>query len=244
MTKAFRIPPFILALFCLDAILVAVYLIDAQLGSPLGKYTHQHDLNAEGNFPTWLSSAKYLLAAGLLWFSVVGRIRKGEPRTWWLAFFPVMLLAMSCDETAQIHEALGRKADQAVLHGSRAASHFANTGVWTLIIGIPIVLLLVGGLFAMGRATFWKTSALWRFVLGLAIMLTGALGLETLSNFLPHSGGVYEIAFEEYFEMLGATIMLWAARDQAMADLKEMVDVNSGNRSIPIESGRSTKRSA
>jgi len=224
-----RIPLFILALLCVDAILVAVYLLNARMGHPLDRFTHQHDLNNEGNFPAWLSSIKYLLAAGLLWFSVRTRIRKAEVRTWFLAFFPVVLVALSCDEVAQIHESLGRRADAAVLHTARESSMFANTGVWTLVIGIPAVVLIVGALFAIGRSTFWKTGALWRFSLGMLVMFVGALGFETLSNFLPLQGGSVEIAFEEYFEMLGTTLMLWAAHDQARAELAEMIEIGKAN---------------
>lgn len=227
--KSQRIPYFILALLCLDAIVVAIYLVNARLGLPLDRFTHQHDLNTEGNFPTWLSSIKYLLAAALLWFSVKDRIRKAEVRTWLLAFFPLVLVALSCDEVAQIHESLGRRADVAVLHHSREGTMFANTGVWTLVIGIPAAVLIIGALFAIGRSTFWKTGALWRFSLGIAVMFVGALGFETLSNFLPLQGGAVEIAFEEYFEMLGATLMLWAAHDQAKAELAEMIEIGKAN---------------
>ena len=64
-------------------------------------------------------------------------------------------------------------------------------------------------------------------------MFVGALGFETLSNFLPLQGGAVEIAFEEYFEMLGATLMLWAAHDQARAELAEMIEVGQANTSTP-----------
>lgn len=239
-----RIPFFILALLCVDAILVAIYLVNSRLGLPLDRFTHQHDLNTEGNFPTWLSSIKYLLAAGFLWFSVKGRLRKAEVRTWLLAFFPLVLVALSCDEVAQIHESLGRRADVAVLHHSREGTMFANTGVWTLVVGIPVVVLVVGALFAIGRSTFWKTGALWRFSLGVVVMFVGALGFEALSNFLPLQGGPVEIAFEEYFEMLGATLMLWAAHDQAKAELAEMIEVGKANTSATRSSETGPSRRA
>jgi hypothetical protein len=60
-------------------------------------------------------------------------------------------------------------------------------------------------------------------------MFVGALGFETFSNFLPLQGGAVEIAFEEYFEMLGATLMLWAAHDQAKAELAEMIEIGKAN---------------
>lgn len=108
----------------------------------------------------------------------------------------------------------------------------SNTGAWTLAIGVPVVLAMIVVFFAVGRATFWKASALWRFVIGMAVMLTGALGIETLSNFLPHFGGSIEIASEEYLEMLGATVMLWAARDQALADLQETIATQAASSSV------------
>ena len=56
-------------------------------------------------------------------------------------------------------------------------------------------------------------GALKLFVYGLLVLLFGALGIETLSN-IPERGSlgyVFQIFFEELFEMLGATLMLWAA---------------------------------
>lgn len=217
------IPRLVVLLFVFDASLVAIYLVDHWLGAPLMKHTHQHDLNGEANFPAWFSSAKYLTSSILFWFCIHGRLHLREPRTWLLAFFPLMLLGFSCDEVAQIHESLGRHADILVLPVAREHSAFKNTGVWTIVIGAPAILVILVGLIAMGRHTFRRGPVLTRFVLGLAIMLTGSVGLETLSNFLPDHGGFYEIALEEYLEMLGATLMLWAAFEQARMNFDEML---------------------
>lgn len=223
----------ILFLFCLDAILVGIYVVDAQMGAPLLKHTNQQDLAAAGTFPAWLLGAKYLLSAALVWFGVRGRVRGGEPRTWAMLFVPALLLTLSIDVVTHMHESMGIGLGAVVTRVVHAATHLHETGTWTLIVGVPSLLAGAGALFVMGRATFWKSAALWRFVMGLALPVVAALGLEA---FLGESSkdGALRIAFQAYFQMLGGTLMLWAAREQALADLAEIVQLAKASAADPM----------
>lgn len=233
VNKASKLPTLILFLFCLDAILVGVYVVDAQMGSPLSKHTNQQDLAAAGTFPAWLLGAKYLLSAGLVWFGVRGRVRGGEPRTWALMFIPALLMALSIDVVTHMHESMGIGLGSIVSRVVHAATHLHETGTWTLIVGVPALLASAGALFVMGRATFWKSAAMWRFVMGLVLPVVVALGLEAFLG-TSQGRGALRIAFQAYFQMLGATLMLWAAREQALADLAEIVQLAKASAADPV----------
>lgn len=224
VNKPSKLPGFVLFLFCFDAILVATYVVDAQMGSPLSKHTSVHDLGAGASFPAWLLSAKYLLAAGMLWFAVRGRFRGGEIRTWPLAVLPMGLAALSLNVFTHFISSMGSGVNELVSRSVQALTHLGTTGTKTLAIGIPSVLIGAGLLYAFARSTFWKSAALWRFALGLTLPVAAALALEALGGFLPREGAL-RIAFGTYFQMLGATLMLWAAREQALADLAEIVQL-------------------
>ncbi len=55
-----------------------------------------------------------------------------------------------------------------------------------------------------------KPSSLKKLAVGMGMLLTGALGIDFLTNFVENKFWVIAVAFEEGLEMIGATVMLWA----------------------------------
>jgi hypothetical protein len=222
MDRISRIPLPVMLLLCLDAMLVVVYLMDSRLGSPLASHTSQHDLGAVGNVPAWLASGKYLLAAGLVLLAVYSRIHRNNARSWALLALPTVLALLSCNAVANLRGIAGGENAPALSSASIAAM-LERPSVWTLVIGVPIALGLLFTIFALSRAAFWKPSALWRFLIGCGVTLAGTLGMEALSRYIPGFSGSVQVAAESYLQMIGATVMLWAASDQARAELHDTI---------------------
>lgn len=126
---------------------------------------------------------------------------------------------MSIDEIAEIHERLGEMSDALLAGGTREGTIFAHTGIWMFLIGIPALmglLLLIRLLHDYFSDTPGVTT---KFIIGSVVLVGGAAGIEIISNFVRWASYAYSFQSlaEEFFEMLGVTIMLWAAVDLLQA---------------------------
>lgn len=183
------------------------------------------DLNAEQNLPTWYSSAKLLLIAVL--FAVMAWAvwnRRPSPAAaaapaasrsgvYGLAAAACLCLFMSADETAVIHENVGGKLVH-VLSAHRHDPVVVLAAFWMLVT-IPFTLLLWR--IARSTAEFWRgrPAIARKFAIGIAVYLVSAAGSE-LAYAIIFGAGAWppiQILIEETGEMIGATIVLWAAWD-------------------------------
>ena len=192
----------------------AVYLITQFSPLPAELF----DLNQEANLPAWYASTKWFIAALLFGAYAFGNLRADDAGTWPLILLPILLAALSADETAQIHERLGVRSDALLPGGSRTGFVFGRTGIWMGLIGIPFIVAF--GFMLRSLRPFFHDSpaALAKLAFGMAVMLTGALGVETAYNFVT-SGSLWEtmqVFAEEMLEMLGATIIVWSGYDLAL----------------------------
>jgi hypothetical protein len=205
-----RIPLVILIFFIIDGALVAAYMLDFFAGHPYWRVTRFLDPGAEGNLPTWYSSIQWYSVATLLAIFTYRNFRISQIRSWLLLALPLVFLTFSLDEVAMIHEQLGTRTD-VFLFGrvSRETTPFFRTGIWVFVIGVPFVVLF--GALVLSIQTYFQRAlaALVKMLLGMAITLTGALGIETLSNFVDFVS--VSVVAEELCEMLGGTIVLWGS---------------------------------
>jgi hypothetical protein len=122
---------------------------------------------------------------------------------------PLLFVALSLDEVTEIHEFSGRMSD-GLLPGGRTATPFAHTGIWMFLLGIPFI---AGLIWLVGRMRPYFTQApdaLRTLVLGMGVMLAGAIGVETLSNLTVGTPlAPLQIAAEEFLELIGATLVIW-----------------------------------
>ena len=81
------------------------------------------------------------------------------------------------------------------------------------VVGLPFIVLFLLLAYWLKNHFSENTSRLKKLVIGMVVMLTGALGIEIISNFAEFGFLVIAVAFEEGLEMIGATIMLWALYD-------------------------------
>ncbi|HJQ27543.1 MAG TPA: hypothetical protein VKA60_26895 [Blastocatellia bacterium] len=198
------------ALVATELLLVALYWLDILCGEP-PLLNPLFDLDGEANIPAWFSSAQLLLIALTLW--TASRFRRPEPlpSRRFLNLLAAGFLLLSLDETAQVHETITG------VIGSRYAdwvprlisSHKAFA-----------VLATIGVCWAM--KTFYKDArAAWRWsrrecticLLGVAVVLLGGSLIEAFGYLYLQKGTLayhVEVSVEEFFEMLGETLILRA----------------------------------
>ncbi len=164
------------------------------------------DLDAEANIPTWYSSASLLACAVLLgWVAARTRQQGGGFVGHW-RWMSGIFVFLSIDETAQLHEHLGRLHEVWKTHG---IFYFA----W-VIPGAAVVLL-----FVLAYARFLihlPASTRRRFLLAGIVYVTGALGVEALSGWRAETMGMNNMTHsliatvEEVMEMTGVAIFILA----------------------------------
>jgi hypothetical protein len=210
-----RIPVLISIFFTIDLALATAYAFDYLAGQPYGLVTRLLDLGREGNLPTWYSSVQWFSVAALL--AIFGRVnfRISHLNSWPLLMLPMVFLAFSMDEVAAVHERLGNKLDIFLPGGSRQNTVFSTTGIWMFVIGFPFIAFV--GVLSLSLRTYFRDApgAFIKIVLGVAITLAGALGIETIANFVGSNSAqtILQVISEELCEMLGSTIVLWGSYD-------------------------------
>src|ERR1041384_4102766 len=202
-----------LALVCLQVLLIVIYGTDAWIHGPNERLDDVIDLDGEGNLPTWFSSFQLTLIAISFW-SMATRVRaRARPSRRFLQACAWLFLLLSIDETAMFHERITAAV------GSRyidwlPAYLIAHPG--DAIVCLAVVAACVRGAYSHLRG-MWLSSRRATLIglVGCAIYWMGAAVLETI-GYQMLSAGVslllyrVEVAFEEYFEMLGASLILYA----------------------------------
>lgn len=211
MTMRSRVPPLVWALLLADVALAAAFVGDRLAGQPFPPLSTFLSFDAEANLPAWYSSMQWFATALLFGLFAARNVRRELPRSWLLLLLPALFALLSLDEVAQLHEWLGRRTDFLLPSGHRAGTPFRATGIWMLAVGVPFAAVFFGLVYGL-RAYFAGSKAvLVRVCIGMGIMLAGALGVETLSNFVARDSAAHtlQLAVEELAEMIGGTLILW-----------------------------------
>lgn len=159
----------------------------------------------EANVWTWANAAVFVFGAALH----AGRALAHAPARAGLGWLlgACALLALSLDDVASFHEELDPVGRQ--MGGGEGFTHFA----WVLpglMLGAAFAgVLLLGAWLIRGRAALV-------LLLGAAVLLLGALGIEATTGAILSGGGsqrLYKIAYhvEEGVEAIGAALLLAAA---------------------------------
>ncbi|HHI80021.1 MAG TPA: hypothetical protein ENK02_08565 [Planctomycetes bacterium] len=211
MFRSLSIPKTVLFLFLGDALLLLGMVVI---------YWHQHlgdflsrilNLGEEAGLGTWFSSLQWALVGILAWRLHRTHFQRKERGSFFLLGFPLVFFAFSIDEIAQIHESLGQIVDQIVMDSNYQESWFHLTGVWTIAVGLPVVLCLALLFFLLRRFFPFRRGG-QLVLLGFLVFFLGALGMETISNVFQSSqdwGLVIETTLEEGMEMIGITLLYW-----------------------------------
>jgi hypothetical protein len=179
---------------------------------PWGPIEGLFDLDEEISIPTWFSTVQLFVIGVVLMLATVCNRQTLWLPNWLLLLGGAAFVLLSADEGAMIHEritsALKRLGqDWLLFRGER--------GGWILpylVIGVAGLLIVFRPLSKVVRR--YPTESL--IAVGGAVMIgVGAVGLEIVSYyFLPEqSGGMryeVEVAVEEFMEMAGASMILYA----------------------------------
>jgi hypothetical protein len=198
-------------LFLIIALLTVLSVAEQAVIHLLGRadleeYLIALDLDAEGNFPTWYASFQ-LLAAALLLF-VIGMItrQRGERYAGHWKALGMILVALSIDEIAQLHEHLGHLHETWQTHG---ILYFAWVVPGLIAVAVVAVLFL--------RFALHLPSATRNRLLAAAVVyFVGALGVEALSGWRAETMGYNNMSHsliatvEEVMELTGVAMVIVA----------------------------------
>jgi hypothetical protein len=230
-------PAIILCILLIDAGLSVAFLLNYLIGGPSGFVTHQINLNGEANLTAWYSSAKLLGVALLLALTSHRRFLEGDSRWIIVAAVSLAFLMLSADETAQVHEWLGQRTDAFLPDGTREGTVFGYTGIWMFVLGVPFAIALFGALYWLKGVFAIAPGSLALFAAGAGLLLLGALGVEFTQNMAePDSlGMILSILAEEFLEMVGVTVMLWAAYNLELQTRASSSVVRGGRASTDVD---------
>lgn len=185
--------------------------------------THFFHFGFDDNFTAWFSSMLFF-AAGVVCLECYGlAVAQGLKRNWSLLALCALLVLMSADEVAQIHETLGIKLKE--LWGMEDLWFMRHVD-WPWLLGIPLMIVFatvgwsVWGL--LGRAPGSRKALAW----GFGVILIGGVGLEISSTWMNHEEGQWiwdiEMVLEESLEMFGSllfmhALMVWRNHELAQA---------------------------
>jgi hypothetical protein len=192
------------------------------------------DVGEERSIPTWFNSILLLVCSILLAVVAVAKKQRNDRYSLHWGVLSIILLLLSLDEVASIHEAIGQQSER-LLH---SATGFTPGGAITFFWVVPGAIFVLVVLLAYLRFLVHlpQTTRRW-FLFAGALFVLGALGVEMLTAQVmsssgsiadwvaSSSGGIVgresasaiptilkglQTSIEEMFEMLGLTAFVYA----------------------------------
>src|SRR5919112_1095233 len=190
------------------------------------------DVGEERSIPTWFESILFLLCSLLLAVVTVAKRQRNDRYSLHWGVLSIILLLLSLDEVASIHEAIGQQSERLLHSTTGLTPGGAIKFFWVVPGAIFMFLVLLAYLRFLADL---PRSTRYSFLFAGALFVLGALGLEMLSaqvssssegiaNFFGmelglsrHSGSAIpkimiglQTCLEEMFEMLGLTAFIYA----------------------------------
>lgn len=199
---------FFVGLVLIEIFLVVTYLAGELFGHP----TQFFDLDGEANLPAWFSSIQLFLICQVLFLKTCQPDPVNAPARWFLLLGSLGFMFLSADDAAQIHETMSRVSK----HIDWLPRFKLGHGIWIFL--YTFVGLVITALSAREFGKMWRRyqRATVLMTSGIALAIFGGVILEIISYQYLRTGAtpvlyVAEVAFEEFFEMLGASIALYGA---------------------------------
>ena len=200
--------------------LILVYWVDILIGEP-EPFHRLVNLDGEANIPAWFSSSQLLFGCLVAWVTALLQGSRNRPSGLFLFMIGSCFILMSMDETAQLHEGITG------IIGTRYVDWLPTFLLTHAEIIALLLILALAGLRFMWR----DLKAIWRWsrresvlaLAGMCVFMLGAAGIETLGyKFLQLGSLVYkiEVTIEEFMEMFGASLVVYAALSFAQDQLE------------------------
>jgi hypothetical protein len=186
------------------------------------------DLDGEGNLPAWFSSFQLALISLSLWLLAFQHPKPDRPSRSFFALPASLFLLWSADETAQMHE---RLTGWIGLRYVDWLPYFLSEHK-ALVALLLAALLAIVWLLRSDALAFWRAHrrASLTAIFGFCVVFLGGAVLETIGYKFFLSGTTpllyqTEVCLEEFFEMFGATLILYSTSSLALgkaAQLEQM----------------------
>ena len=192
------------------------------------------DVGEERSIPTWLESILFLLCSILLAVVAVASKQRNDRYSLHWNVLSIILLLLSLDEVASIHEAIGQQSER-LLHSTTGLTPSGAISFFWVVPGAVFVIIVLLAYLRFLANLPQTTRRL--FLFAGALFVLGALGIEMLtaqvvsssgsiSDWIVSSfGGIVDqgtagaiptilkglqTSVEEMFEMLGLTAFVYA----------------------------------
>jgi hypothetical protein len=181
------------------------------------------DVGEERSIPTWFESVQFLLCSILLAVIAVAKRQHNDQYSLHWSVLSIILLLLSLDEVASIHEAIGQELEL-LLHNTTGFNPSGAISFFWVVPGAAFVFIVLLAYLRFLAHLPQTTRRL--FLFAGALFVLGALGIEMLSaQVVSLSGGEdnwesasaipkilvgLQTSIEEMFEMLGLAAFVYA----------------------------------
>src|ERR671938_1885834 len=180
------------------------------------------DVGEERSIPTWFESIQFLLCSVLLAVIAFAKKQRNDRYSLHWSVLSIILLLLSLDEVASIHEAIGQQSER-LLHSTTGLTPGGAIKFFWVVPGAIFVFIVL--LAYLRFLADLPRSTRYSFLFAGALFVLGALGLEMLSAQVSSSSeGIanffgsavpkimigLQTCVEEMFEMLGLTAFIYA----------------------------------
>ena len=192
------------------------------------------DVGEERSIPTWFESIQFLLCSVLLAVVTVAKKQRSDRYSLHWGVLSIILLLLSLDEVASIHEAIGAQSERLLQNITGFNPSGAISFFWVVPGAVFVFIVLLAYLRFL---THLPRTTRRLFLFAGALFVLGALGLEMLTAQVVSSSGSIadwiasssggtidrgsasaiptilkglQTSLEEMFEMLGLTAFIYA----------------------------------
>lgn len=176
------------------------------------------NVDQEANIPTWFTGgvALYLAMTASMIASVVKS--QGQKYSWAWRGISLMGIYIALDELSGIHEL--------AIEPIRDSWEISPWLYQSWVIPAMIIVVLIGIIYARFLWQLPSYAKVYIF-LGSLIYLTGAVGVESIGGFVLTTQGLNDwyvqlAHIEEFLEMMGLILILYACTEYARRELKSM----------------------
>ncbi len=196
-------------------VLMLANIINDIAGRPFYPITKMIYFSWEGNLSTWYSSFIFAVGAFIAYncFTTAKKVNIKNAHAFLL--FSSLLMLMSIDEVAQLHETFGATLGRVLLNiNVEQGVGIAKNTAWAWGGGLIVIIIFAVCFLYIRKPIMQVPKASLLLLSGLGAIILGGIVLEASTNFLNNDELQWlydiEVIVEETLEMVGAMLILYA----------------------------------